>query len=166
MVLWCHACTPSCSERWGHTYSFVAVHPGRDISIQHHPGPSIHADGIWGCGEECHWASTPKCILRQSIWHYLCLEGQRALCLEDANFSIHVKMMTCMSFLPVDEITAGFKALQESPDYDPQMDVIFDCLRTIMSAGSSATVTIVHHCLQSTCGSPSSTWRRGCTMYQ
>ncbi len=46
--------------------------------------------------------------------------------LDDENFRMHIKMMTCMSFLPVDEVTASFEALQESPAYDPRMHVIFN----------------------------------------
>ncbi len=64
--------------------------------------------------------------LGQLVWCHLCQEGQRAIYLEEANFQMHVKMMTCTSFLPMDRVTAGFEALQESPEYDPCMDVIFD----------------------------------------
>ncbi len=39
---------------------------------------------------------------------------------------MHVKMM-CTSFLPLDEVTVGFEAVQEMPDYDPRLNVILDC---------------------------------------
>ncbi len=48
---------------------------------------------------------------------------------------MYVKMMTCTSFLLVDKVITGFEALQESPAYEPQMDVIFDYLGQLCRPG-------------------------------
>ncbi len=95
--------------------------------------------------------------LGQLVWRHLCQEGQRAIYLNNENFRMHIKMMTCTSFLPVDEVTAGFEALQESPAYDPHMDVVFDYFEdNYMWVGCSGTLIIMHHCSPSICGTHSS----------
>ena len=65
--------------------------------------------------------------LGQTIWRKICNQGQRNLFLQNENFRLHIKMLTCLSFLPPPQVPEGFEALQESDGYDPQtMDATYD----------------------------------------
>lgn len=64
--------------------------------------------------------------LGQSVWRKVTNEGLKGRYINEENFRILIKMMTCTAFLPVDDVVVGFQAIRELENYDEELDIIFD----------------------------------------